>query len=62
MISGPRHNDEDLKNLYCGYRSQEFQKMCYDSGSWSTPGFNVDFASPRSCGTRRELIAAMEAE
>src|SRR5579862_3127682 len=48
MFYNPRLDDEDLKHLYNGYRSDEFQRMRFETEPWYTPSFNYDIASPES--------------
>lgn len=57
MFYNPRLDDEDLKNLYNGYRSDEFQRMRFETEPWYTPSFNYDIASPESYAERRALLA-----
>jgi hypothetical protein len=57
MFYNPRLDDDDLRNLYRGYRSEEFQKMRFATEPWYTPSFNYEIASPESYRERRELLA-----
>jgi hypothetical protein len=57
MFYNPRLDDDDLKHLYDGYRSEEFQKMRFATEPWYTPSFNDDLASPESYKIRRALLA-----
>lgn len=57
MFYNPRLDDEDLATLYKGYRSDEFQRMRFETEPWYTPGFNYDIASPESYAERRALLA-----
>ena len=57
MFYNPRLDDEDLHNLYGNYRSEEYQKMRFDSEPRYTKKFNADLASPSSYETRRAKLA-----
>jgi hypothetical protein len=57
MFYNPRLEDEDLANLYRGYRSDEFQRMRFQTEPWYTSSFNHDIASPESYEVRRTLLA-----
>ena len=57
MFYNPRLDDNDLGNLYRGYRSEEFQKMRFATEPWYTPSFNYEIASPESYEERRKLLA-----
>jgi hypothetical protein len=57
MFYNPRLDDEDLRNLYGNYRSEEYQKMRFESEPWYTKKFNDDLASPSSYETRRAILA-----
>jgi hypothetical protein len=57
MFYSPRLDDEDLKNLYRGYRSEEFQQSRLKTEPWYTKSFNDDLASQKSYEIRRALLA-----
>ncbi len=57
MFYNPRLDDDDLRHLYTGYRSEEFQRMRFATEPWYTPSFNDDLASPRSYEIRRTKLA-----
>jgi hypothetical protein len=56
MFYNPRLDDEDLRNLYGNYRSEEYQKMRFSSEPWYTKKFNEDLASPGSYQFRRAKL------
>jgi hypothetical protein len=53
----PRLDDNDLRNLYSNYRSEEYQLMRSSSEPWYTPKFNDDLASQSSYEIRRAKLA-----
>jgi methyltransferase family protein len=57
MFYNPRLEDEDLRRLYGSYRSEEYQKMRFDSEPWYTKKFNEDLASPGSYELRRAKLS-----
>jgi hypothetical protein len=57
MFYNPRLDDDDLRNLYKGYRSEEFQTMRFETEPCYTTIFNDDLASPQSYEIRRALLA-----
>lgn len=59
MFYNPRLDDEDLRSLYRGYRSVEYQQMRFASEVWYTKKFNFDLASPKSYEERRKQLAAV---
>jgi hypothetical protein len=56
MFYNPRLDDEDLQNLYRGYRSEEFQQLRFSTEPWYSKSFNDDLASPKSYEIRRALL------
>jgi hypothetical protein len=59
MFYNPRLDDGDLRNLYRGYRSAEYQQLRFSTEPWYTKSFNDDLASPKSYEIRRALIAPL---
>jgi SAM-dependent methyltransferase len=57
MFYNPRLDGEDLRNLYSGYRSEEYQLMRFATEPWYTKSFNEDLASAKSYEGRRAKIA-----
>jgi hypothetical protein len=57
MFYNPRLDDGDLRNLYRGYRSEEYQQLRFSTEPWYTKSFNDDLASPKSYEIRRALLA-----
>lgn len=57
MFYNPRLDDDDLRNLYSNYRSEEYQQMRFASEPWYTPSFNEDLASASSYEFRRNQLA-----
>jgi hypothetical protein len=57
IFHNPRLDDEDLRNLYGNYRSEEYRKMRFESELWNTKKFNNDIASPSSYAFCRSKLA-----
>jgi hypothetical protein len=57
LFYNPRLDDGDLRRLYGNYRSEEYQKMRYDSEPWYNSNFNEGLASPASYEIRRAKLA-----
>lgn len=53
----PRLDDADLRNLYAGYRSDEYWRMRHSTEPWYTTTFNADLASQASYEKRRARLA-----
>lgn len=53
----PRLDDDDLRNLYEGYRSHEYQRMRHSTEPWYTTSFNADLSSPANYEKRRARLA-----
>jgi Methyltransferase domain len=56
LFYNPRLDDEELRTLYCDYRTEEYQQMRHSSEVWYTPKFNFDLASPSSYEKRRATL------
>ncbi len=57
IFYNPRLDEEDLRNLYRDFRSEEHQKARFATEPWYTPSFNADLASPHSYEIRRAKLA-----
>jgi hypothetical protein len=57
MFYNPRLDEDDLRNLYSNYRSEEYQQMRFASEPWYTAKFNEDLASASSYEIRRTKLA-----
>lgn len=57
MFYNPRLDESDLRSLYAGYRSEEYQRMRHSFEPWYTVAFNNNLASPKSYETRRAKLA-----
>jgi len=53
----PRLDDADLRNLYAGYRSDEYRNMRHSTEPWYTRTFNADLASQANYAKRRARLA-----
>jgi SAM-dependent methyltransferase len=56
VFYNPRLDEDDLRRLYSGYRSEEYQQMRYASEPWYTRKFNADLASSGSYELRRAKL------
>jgi len=59
MFYNPRLDEGDLRRLYSGYRSEEYQQMRHASEPWYTRKFNADLASASSYELRRAKLGAI---
>lgn len=53
----PRLDDADLRNLYQGYRSNEYIQMRHSTEPWYTASFNADLCAPANYEKRRARLA-----
>jgi hypothetical protein len=53
----PRLDDADQRNLYAGYRSDEYRRMRHSTEPWYTTSFNADLSSQANYEKRRARLA-----
>lgn len=52
----PRLDDTDLRNLYAGYRSDEYLRTRHSTEPWYTTSFNADLSSQANYEKRRARL------